>query len=74
VALDRQRFAAYAKEQITAADQIMAGNRPAGGGVCSCGRTRPCPVAESCAGRREDCVAVLAIAEQTQALLIVAAR
>lgn len=66
--MDREQFAAYARTQVAAADQILSGHRPAGGMTCSCGRSRPCPVAETCTQRREHFAAALALAEQTQRL------
>lgn len=72
--MNRDEFAAYARAQVAAADQILSGHRPAGGWTCSCGRGRPCPVADSCALRRDHFAAALALAEQTQRLPIVTAR
>ncbi|MQA25278.1 MAG: hypothetical protein GEU94_07370 [Micromonosporaceae bacterium] len=49
--MDAAGFAAYAREQIRAADVILARHRGRVG-VCSCGRLLPCSAAASVAGRR----------------------
>lgn len=57
--LSAPQFAAYAREQIRAADAILAGHT-AQGVMCSCGRVRPCSVAVASTRRRSHFVETLA--------------
>jgi hypothetical protein len=43
-------FAACAREQIRAADTLLAQHRPANGSYCQCGRPVPCSQAETVQG------------------------
>lgn len=51
IALDSAGFAAYARQQLQAADAILAGHY-AQGQMCSCGRPMPCPQALAVRRRR----------------------
>ncbi len=66
-ALSGEQFGAYARVQIAAVEQILARHHLMRGGDCSCGRPRPCSVAQSCAQTRERYRARLALLEQTAA-------
>jgi hypothetical protein len=67
-ALSGEQFGAYARDQIAAAEQILARHYLIRGGDCSCGRPQPCSVARSCAQTRDHYRARLALQEQTAAL------
>jgi hypothetical protein len=67
-ALSGEQFGAYARAQIAAAEQILARHYLVRGGDCSCGRPRPCSVAQSCSQTRDHYRARLALLEQTAAL------
>lgn len=71
--LHSEDFASYARAQITAAEQILAGHRRGSGGLCCCGRLWPCPVAQACTRTRDHYRAGLALLEQTIALPAVTA-
>ncbi|MQA24850.1 MAG: hypothetical protein GEU94_05130 [Micromonosporaceae bacterium] len=60
--MDAAGFATYAREQIRAADVILARHREMVG-VCSCGRLLPCSAAASVARRRRHFVDRLAQVE-----------
>ena len=66
-ALSGQQFGVYARGQIAAAEQILARHYVTRGGDCSCGRPRPCSVAQSCAQTRDHYGARLVLLEQTAA-------
>jgi hypothetical protein len=68
-----EEFAGYARAQITAAEQILAGHRPGSGGLCCCGRLRPCSVVQACTSTRDHYRAGVALLEQTVALTSVPA-
>ena len=57
--LSSGEFAAYARDQVRAADVILA-NHAARGAMCSCGRTVPCSVALAVSNRRAHFVDALA--------------
>jgi hypothetical protein len=63
--MTREQFVTHARAQINAAQQILAGHYPIDGGVCSCGRQLSCPVAATCAQRREYFSDKLVLAEPT---------
>jgi hypothetical protein len=67
-ALSGEQFGAYAREQIAAAEQILARHYLTRGDDCSCGRPQPCPVAQSCTQTRDHYRARLALLEQSAAL------
>ena len=57
--LSSAQFAAYARDQIRAADRILA-EHTANGSMCCCGRVLPCSVVDAAASRRDHFVQVLA--------------
>ncbi|GAB4059907.1 hypothetical protein GCM10028775_73250 [Catellatospora paridis] len=65
------QFVAYARRQIAAAEQILSEHARLGPGMCSCGRSWPCPVAVSCAQMRDHYAAKAALVEATQVLPVV---
>jgi hypothetical protein len=71
--MTREQAAAYARSQIMATDRILTQHTDSAG-LCTCGRPHPCPIKQTCHQRREHFQATLALAEQTQALPLVAIR
>lgn len=66
--LHSEDFVGYARAQIAAAEQILAGHQQGSGGLCCCGRLWPCSVAQACTRTRDHYQAGLALLEQTIAL------
>jgi len=72
-ALGVTQFAAHAAGQITVAEQILAGHRPAGRDWCSCGRELPCSVTERVIALRDRYQQRLADLDRTIELPVVPA-
>jgi len=71
-ALNKDQFAAYAHEQISAAEQILGRHRPGRNGWCSCGKQVPCSVFEHATATRDGYRAKLALLDATVMLPVLA--